>query len=124
MDKAEIEALVRGSYATRQTNDIDAVMAYFHPEAEFRIVGSDALGPMSRPVAGHDGLRAMFAALLPEWDWSGFGPKSLHIDGNTVFVYSAGSIRHNPTGRVVTTEILDRVVIRDNLIVSFTEFLD
>lgn len=124
MNRDEIETLLRAAYKARQDNDVEAAVRCFHSQGEFRIVGSDALKPFTQPVSGHDELRAMFAAMFPEWDWTDFKPQNIHIDGNTAFVLSVGEMKHVPSGRSFSTEILDRVVIRDDLIASFTEFLD
>lgn len=124
MTREEVEKLVRSSYVARRSNDVEATLKHFHPDAEFRIVGSDSLKPMTEAVSGHGNLRAMFKQLFPAWDWSDFHIQTMHIDGNTAFVYSSGKLRHLPTGKSMTTEILDRITLRDGLIVGFTEFID
>jgi ketosteroid isomerase-like protein len=39
-------------------------------------------------------------------------------------VHLSGRIRHVPTGKVLDTEILDKLTIKDGKIVDFAEFLD
>jgi ketosteroid isomerase-like protein len=124
MNRVEIEKLVRSSYDARRANDVEATLKHFHPEAEFRIVGSDSLKPMTEAITGHASLRQAFNELFPAWDWSDFHVQTMHIDGNTAFVYSSGTLRHQPSGKTMKTEILDRIALRDGLIVGFTEFID
>jgi ketosteroid isomerase-like protein len=123
-DRGEIERVVRESYAARKRNHVTETLSYFHPEARFRIMGSKNLGPMTETVSGLDALRAMFEHLFPIWDWSQFDIRSVHIDGDKAFVNLSGKIRHIPTGKVVDTEILDRLTVKDGRIVDFVEFVD
>jgi len=120
----EIERIVRESYVARQRNHVGDTLSYFHPEARFRVVGSKSLGPMTEAVTGIGALRPMFEQLFPTWDWSNFKIDSIHIDGDKAFVHLSGKIRHVPTGKVLDTEILDRLTIKDGKIVDFAEFLD
>jgi len=124
MDRNELEDLVRASYRSRQTGDVEAALKYFHPDAEFRIVGSDSLKPLTEKIRGHASLRKVFEIFFPVWDWSKFHVQTIHVDGNTAFVHSSGEMRHSPSGKSMDTEILDRITIKNGLIVDFTEFLD
>jgi ketosteroid isomerase-like protein len=124
MDRKGIEDLVRSCYQTRRAADVERVLTYFHPNAEFRIVGSDLLKPLTETVSGLANLRKLFQELFRLWDWSKFQIKTIHVDGNVVFVHSSGELHHTPSGKSVNTEILDRIAIKDGLIISFTEFAD
>ena len=123
-DRNEIERIVRASYDARRRNDVDATLKHFHPDARFRISGSPALGPMTKPTVGHGDLRQMFEQLFPQWDWKDFHVTNIHVEGDTAYVHLAGKIRYIPTGKVIETEILDRLILKEGLIVEFTEFLD
>jgi ketosteroid isomerase-like protein len=124
VQRSEVERVVRDSYAARKRNDVGETLKHFHPEVTFRIMGSEQLGPMTEAVHGLGPLRAMFENLFPAWDWSDFKIDHIHVDGDRAFVHLSGQIRHVPTGSVLKTEILDRLTIKDGLIVDFAEFLD
>jgi ketosteroid isomerase-like protein len=124
MNRREIEAFVRASYAARRANDVEAALGYFDKNVRFRIVGSKALGPMTEPVVGKNDLGVLFQALLKTWDWSNFGPETLHVDGNAVFVHCTGELCHLPSGNRCRTEVLDWIIVDKEKIVTFTEFLD
>ena len=120
----EVERIVRESYAARKRNHVGDALKHFHPEARFRLVGSKSLGQMTETVSGRAALQAMFEHLFPIWDWSNFDIHSIHVDGDKVFVHLSGQVRHVPTGKVLDTEILDKLTIRDGKIIDFAEFLD
>jgi ketosteroid isomerase-like protein len=123
-ERNEIERIVKESYAARKRNSVAETLKYFHPDVSFRVMGSENLGPMTKGVSGLDALRSMFEGLFPAWDWSNFEIRSIHVDGDRAFVHLSGQIRHVPTGKIIDTEILDRLTIKDGLIVDFAEFLD
>jgi ketosteroid isomerase-like protein len=123
-ERNETERLVRESYAARKRNSVPETLKHFHPDIRFRIMGSEALGPMTKGVSGLDALRSMFEGLFPAWDWSNFEIRSIHVDGDKAFVHLSGPIRHVPTGKVIDTEVLDRLTIKDGLIVDFVEYVD
>jgi ketosteroid isomerase-like protein len=123
-ERNEIERIVRESYAARKKNDVPETLKHFHRDIRFRLMGSESLGPMTKGVSGLDALRSMFEGLFPAWDWSSFEIRNIHVDGDRAFVHLSGQIRYVPTGAVIDTEILDRLTIKDGLIVDFVEYLD
>jgi ketosteroid isomerase-like protein len=124
MDRRKIEEFIQANYRSRRAGDLDAVLKHFHREAEFRIAGSDALKPFTQSIRGEANLRKTFAEMFPTWDWSKFHIQSVHVDGDTAFVHSSGELRHTPSGKLMHTEILDRIRFKDDLIIDLTEFVD
>ena len=120
----EVERVVRESYAARKRNHVEDALKYFHPDARFRLVGSKSLGQMTEAISGIAALRTMFEHLFPIWDWSKFEIHSLHVDGDKAFVHLSGQVGHIPTGKILDTEILDTLTIKDGKIADFAEFLD
>jgi ketosteroid isomerase-like protein len=120
----EIATIVRAAYAARQKNDAEAALAFFHPDIRFRIVGSASLKPMTDPIIGLDAFRQALPRMAREWDWSQFPIKSLVVDGETAVVHSVGPLKHLPSGKVLQTEILDKLTLRDGKIIEFDEFVD
>jgi ketosteroid isomerase-like protein len=123
-DKADIENIVRACYTARQRNDADATLAFFHPEASFRIAGSENLKPLSQPLSGIGELRPVMERLVLDWDWSQFPIMTVLVDGDTAVVHSVGLMKHVPSGTSFDTEILDKVTLRDRKIIDLVEFAD
>ncbi|MBB4185653.1 nuclear transport factor 2 family protein [Sinorhizobium terangae] len=123
-DRSELESIVQAIYQARADNDLDALMAYVHPDCSFRIAGSAGLGPMCRKIEGGDAVRLNFKELIDVWDLSRVETLALHIDGETVIAHRAGEIRFVPGDARFETEFIDKITFRDGLMVEITEFVD
>lgn len=123
MDRESVIELIQTFYQSRLTNDVDACVGRFGPNASIRIAGS----PRTSPIAGSSGpdhLRRHLSALIADWEWRSMEIESLLIDGNTVAVHYRLGARYIPTGDIVTSEVMDLITIDDGRIGAYVEFVD
>jgi ketosteroid isomerase-like protein len=124
MDRADIESLIRTSYASRGKGDAGAALACFHPQASFHLAGPESIAPMTKRLTGHAELGDAFKTMFAAWDWSQFPIESILIDGERVVVHCRGTLKFTPTGKTLETQIIDLIRVKDGLIVDFVEFCD
>jgi ketosteroid isomerase-like protein len=128
MSRAEVERVIRDSYAARRDEDVEAVLGFFTKDATFRISINERLGEYGRTIRGHEELRQFFVQLFRTWDWREFHFESVVIDESgrqiRAAVHSTGTMRHAPSGREFRFETLDLLSFSDGRIASFLEFFD
>ena len=128
MTRDELEVTIRKMYDARRFEDTDRVLAYFSPNATFRIMANEELGDLGNPLKGHDELRPVFEGLFEVWDWLDFPIESILIDDSgerfRAAVHSSGTMRFTPTGREVQVDTLDLLTFEDGRIIDFVEFFD
>ncbi len=128
MTRSEIEDLIRTSYAARQREDVEGVMAFFSEDATFRISANERLGPLAVSLKGHDQLRACWIEQFAIWDWHDFPVISVLIDEGQSPVQAAvrcqGEIVHTPSGHRFPFETLDILTVENGKITDFMEFFD
>ena len=128
MRRDEMERVVRGAYAARRAEDVEAALGFFTEDATYRISVNERLGEYGRTIRGHDELRAFFGQLFGTWDWRAFKPEQIVADESATparaAVYSSGRMRHAPSGQEFDFETLDLLTFADGRIASFVEFFD
>jgi len=117
-------ALIKDAYAARDGADTDSLVTAFHPEGAFALMGDKSALELAGRMQGHPTLRAAFTQLT-----AGFGFENREIlaelvDGDRVAVHSRVNVRYHPTGKTVSTEILDLFRFQDGKIAELTEFAD
>jgi ketosteroid isomerase-like protein len=123
-DRGTLESTIGEIYRARDADDIDALMNWVDPACSFRIVGTGRLGPTTQKVDDCASLRATLMALMENWDLTGVGNTGLCIEGDTVFVHRAGTVRFIPTDTRFDTEFVDKFTFRNGRVVELTEFVD
>ena len=128
MRRDDVERVVRGAYAARRAEDVEAALGFFNEDATYRISVSERLGEYGRTIRGHDELRAFFVQLFATWDWRAFTTEQIVADETALpvraAVYSSGRMRHAPSGREFDFETLDLLTFADGRIAGFVEFFD
>lgn len=124
MTRTQIERILSEVAAARRRGDADAVAKHFAHDAVYRMSGTPELGPITASHCGPDTIRAVVSHLIQTWDFTDFPAVSIHVDGDTAYVYHKGLVRHMPSNTRLNFEILARVVFKDGLITEFVEFLD
>jgi ketosteroid isomerase-like protein len=128
MGRDEVEQVIRGAYAARRAEDVEAALGYFAEDASYRISVSKRLGEYGRTIRGHAELRAAFCQLFATWDWRAFTTEEVIVDETVrparAAVYSSGRMRHAPSGREFDFETLDLLSVEGGRITSFVEFFD
>jgi ketosteroid isomerase-like protein len=123
-DRATIEALISRGYAARERGDVDAILACFHPDGRFHLVGAPRVTSICGLAAGHAELRAAMTALVANFEILQRDFIAILIDGNRAAVHSRVKARHVATDKTVTTDILDLWTLENGEIVEMLEFAD
>jgi ketosteroid isomerase-like protein len=124
LDRAAVEKLVMDAYAARNARDLEAIMRMFRPDASFRLAGSAAAFPGAVEVRGEAQLRAAFEGLMQAFDFLEQKLVTSVIEGSRAAVQWQVRLRHNPTGKVVDTELFDLWTIDGGRIASLVQFCD
>lgn len=122
--RATIAKVIDQAYRARETGDIESIVAVFHPDARFELVGSKTHTPAVAAAYGHQELRDALAGLIPIFDF--VQPKiiSTLIDGERAAVYSRVELGFVPKDKTVTTDFLDMWKFDNGLVVELLEFFD
>ncbi|WP_258767925.1 nuclear transport factor 2 family protein [Bradyrhizobium arachidis] len=116
--------VIKRAYAARGDGDLEGLVAAFHPQGSFNLVGDRSALHLTGSVEGHPTLREAFGQFIAHFDFQKREILTELVDGNRVAVQSRMVIRHNPSGKVFSTEILDLFKFQDGKIVELVEFAD
>lgn len=119
-----METLVRSFYTRRLTNDPDAVIETFAPDARFIMAGSPAASRIAIRAETPEDMHGLVRILVGDWRWTGVDFHAIIIDENRAAVHYRLSTEHVPTGRTVESDLVDLMTVRDGKIAEFTEFVD
>jgi ketosteroid isomerase-like protein len=123
-DRETIKALIEQAYEARRTEDLEGIIAVFHPEARFELAGSKQHTPALGAAKGPQELRATVAGLIKAFQFVQRDIITTVIDSEQAAVHSRVKLRFIPKDRTVTTDILDLWKFRDGKIVELVEFVD
>ncbi|TPQ39525.1 nuclear transport factor 2 family protein [Bradyrhizobium guangdongense] len=116
--------VIRRAYAARGAGDVKGLVAAFHPEGSFSLVGDKSALHLTGSFQGQATLLAAFGQFIDNFDFQKREILAELVDGDRVAVHSRMVIRFNPSGKVFSTEILDLFRFQDGKIVELTEFAD
>lgn len=97
MTRALIERTLSEVVDARRKGDADAVAKHFAPNATYRMSGTPDLGPVTAAYCGPATIKAAVSHLIQTWDFADFPTVSIHVDGETAYVYRKGIVRLIPT---------------------------
>jgi ketosteroid isomerase-like protein len=121
--RADIERILRDTYAARQRGDLDAIAGVFAPHARFQMAGSNA-SPIATLVEGAEQYRPLLAGMIKTFEILDHTIMSMLIDGSKAAVQWRARMRSTVTGETVETDLFDLIEIEDGRIRSFYEFCD
>ena len=84
--------VVKAMFEAFSERDVEGVLAYAHPDVEFRSVTGDHAGRTSA-YRGHDGLRQYFLDVAEIWDDLRIVPGEFRQSGDTILVTGRVSAR-------------------------------
>jgi ketosteroid isomerase-like protein len=116
--------LIKRAYAARSRGDLEDLMAVFHPEAAFRLVGDKKALEVAGSVQGHGGLREALGGFIATFQFIERQILSELVEGDRVAVHSRLVVRYNPMNTIRTTECLDLLKFQDGKIIELIEFAD
>jgi ketosteroid isomerase-like protein len=116
--------VIRVAYAARADGDVVGLVAAFHPEGVFTLVGDKSALELTGSVQGHPTLREAFGQFIANFDFVERQILSELVEGQHAVVQSRLVVQHSPTGKTFRTEVLDLFRFQDGKIVELTEFAD
>ncbi|AWL99363.1 nuclear transport factor 2 family protein [Bradyrhizobium amphicarpaeae] len=122
--REDMLALIRDAYAARDGGDTDGVVTAFHPEGAFTLMGDKSALEMTGRMEGRATLHAAFTELTAGFGFEGREILAELVDGDRVAIHCRVNVRYNPTGKTVSTEILDLFRFQDGKIAELIEFAD
>jgi len=117
-------ALIEGTYAARDRGDIVGLMAAFHQDAAFGLVGDKTALHVAGIVRGHSNVRASLGGFIEAFKFDNREIISFVIDGERAAVHSRFDATFIPKNVTFTHEVLDLFKIADGKIVELLEFAD
>ena len=123
MDPDQIERLMRDLYAARARGDLAAVRELFAADAVFRIAGGSVARPVTVKAEGVAEVRPLLALLIKTFKLADFVIVATKVEGSHATVHWRANVRSRITGATTSTELIDRVKVRDGSIVDFNELI-
>jgi ketosteroid isomerase-like protein len=121
--EAMIETIYR-AYDARGKNDIDGLMAAFHPDAIFEIKGEKNVLEVVGAVQGHPNVRAALSGFIAAFEFMKRDVVSALVEGDRAAVHSRLQVRFVPKDIVFTSDVLDTFKFEDGKIIELVEFAD
>jgi ketosteroid isomerase-like protein len=121
--EAILEVIMR-AYEARAEGDLDALMAVFHPDAVFTLVGDEKSLEVSGSVHGHDSVREALRELIATFDFMDRQILSEVVEGDRAAVHSCVVVRYGPTRETWTADCLDLFTFKAGKIIELVEFAD
>jgi ketosteroid isomerase-like protein len=120
-DRLEFEHLLHELYAARLHGLLDRLCGLFAQDANFRIVGASDGQPIAVSAAGIDAIRPWLGMMVKTFRLTNHKILTSVIEGDRAAVHWSADIHSRITGALVSTELIDMVVIRGARIASYTE---
>jgi ketosteroid isomerase-like protein len=116
--------LIRQAYAARGKGDLEDLMAAFHSEAVFALIGDKNTLEVAGSIRGHRSVREAMEGFIATFQFSERQILSELVDGERAAVHSRFVVRYSPTNAMRTTEVMDLFKFQDGKIVELLEFAD
>jgi len=111
-------------YEARLSNDVERCMSFFTSHSIFRLAGSANASAISRASDSLSAIRDQVTELVRVWTWKTMEVYNRVIDGDTAAVRYKLTTVFNPSGELITTEIVDVVKVSEHKVVEFHQFVD
>ena len=117
--------VVRGMYEAFGRGDIEAVLASFDPQIEWRQAESNPYEPEGKPWIGPDAITEnLFMKLGQEWDSFTVSPGEFYDAGDAVIVEGRYSGSYKATGKSIDAQFCHVFKLREGKVTSFQQYLD
>jgi ketosteroid isomerase-like protein len=121
--EAMIETIYQ-AYDARGKNDIDGLMAAFHPDAVFETKGAKNVLEVVGAVQGHPNVRTALSGFIAAFEFMKRDIVVALVDGDRAAVHSRLQVRFVPKDIVFTSDVLDTFRFEDGKIIELVEFAD
>ena len=115
---------VRRAYAARDKGALDNLMAEFHPEAVFTLVGDKQALSVTGSAQGHSAVKEGMDKFISTFEFVERHILSELVEGDRAVVHSRITVRFRPKNSEHKTEVLDLLRFQDGKIIELIEFAD
>jgi ketosteroid isomerase-like protein len=112
--------VIRSSFEAIRTRDIDALVALYDPNSEFRPLTGTLIE--SGGYRGHEGIRAYFQEVDQVWEMMDPYAEDLRVHGEIVVAIGGCRVRGRESGAEADTPMAWVFRLRDGLILSTQAF--
>jgi ketosteroid isomerase-like protein len=123
-DREVMRALIEQTYADRGKGDINGVMAAFHADALFELVGEQKVLAIAGAVRGQTMVREAMASFIANFEFIERRIISIIADDDRAAVHSRLKIRFTPKDLTFSTEVVDLFKFKEGKILELVEFAD
>jgi uncharacterized protein len=117
--------VVRGMYEAFGRGDIEAVLASFDSQIEWREAESNPYEPEGKPWIGPDAIvENLFVKLGQEWDSFTVSPREFYDAGEAVITEGRYGGTYKATGKSIDAQFCHVLKLRDGKVTSFQQYLD
>ncbi|MBR0778981.1 nuclear transport factor 2 family protein [Bradyrhizobium diazoefficiens] len=116
--------VIERAYAARGSGDVKGLVAAFHSEGLFNLVGDKGALHLAGVVKGHQQLLAAFGQFIDHFAFEKREILTKLVEGNQVAIRSRLKIQYRPNGKTFSTEVLDLFKFENDKIVELVEFAD
>ncbi len=116
--------VITRAYAARATGDLEGLVAEFHPEGTFNLLGDKSALHLVGSFKGHPLLLEAFGQFTAHFAFEQRDILTEVVEGDHAAIRSRLVIRYRPNKKVFTTEILDLFSFKDGKIIELIEFAD
>ena len=121
----QAEEVVRAVYADFARGDVEAVLARFHPEIEFRLAEHHLYDRSGEGWVGPDAVAQNFLARIgADWERFTVAPRLWHAAGDAVVVEGRYAGEHRGTGRALDMQFCHVWRVTDGKVVRFQQYTD
>jgi uncharacterized protein len=117
--------VMKGGYDAFGRGDIEAVLAIFDPEIQWREAEGNPYEPAGTPwVGGQEVTDKLFIKLATEWDGFTVTPEQFHDAGDTVVVQGRYTGTYKATGTSIDAQLCHVWKLRNGKVTSFQQYVD
>jgi ketosteroid isomerase-like protein len=120
----EVKRIVQSAYAARANEDFEGLARIFSDDVEFRIAGSPSSFPAAVDARGSAALVQSLRMLIETFEFLEQDDGDWVVDDDQAAVRWIVKLRHVPSERVITTEVMDLWTLRDGRVARFVQFTD
>ncbi|MCP3447422.1 nuclear transport factor 2 family protein [Bradyrhizobium sp. CCGUVB14] len=116
--------VIKRAYAARGAGDVKGLVATFHPEGSFNLIGDNSALHLTGSVQGQQPLLEAFGQFIKHFAFEKREILSEVVEGNHAVVRCRLVVRYHPSGKVFSTEVLDLFRFQDGKIIELIEYAD
>jgi ketosteroid isomerase-like protein len=115
---------IRRAYMARGKGALEALMAEFHPEAVFTLVGDQQALAVAGSALGHSQVKEGMTKFIDTFEFVERDILIELVDGDRAAVHSRVTVRFRPKNSLHKTDLLDLFRFKDGKIIELIEFAD